>query len=212
MIKQVISLLGLATLSACAPYISASAQENLVHRVMHSTIKVGGSKGHGSGFYVDVLGKGIAITNDHVCAEFKEIDPGQYLEFFDHSQIHDFDVLKTDAEIDLCAIKFKPQPGLMPLPLAMEEHFQEEVMVLGYPAYNPLMPIFGYTGDTLTDELHPTQMNTFVSAQIYPGNSGSPVVNMQGRVVGVISEGDSFTNRGRMVTYEHLKQFILGLY
>lgn len=210
--KIIITLLATLSLISCSSRIQfkESDQEQLVHKVMHSTVKVGNERGHGTGFYTKVLNQDLVITNDHVCAIFKDGAPG-YLESFDHTQVTDFSILQSDSHVDLCAIKFKAPYEMVPLSIAATTHYQEEIMVLGYPVLNPLMPSFGYLGDTQEDSLHAANEVQFISAQIFPGNSGSPVVDMNGNLVGVVSEGDNYTNRGLIVTHFHLATFLLGL-
>lgn len=210
--KQAIALLVVLTAVSCSSGIShiASSQEALVNRIKFSTLKVGNEKGHGSGFYVKLLGKDLAITNDHVCEIFKDGSPG-YLETYNHTQITDFKILQSDGRVDLCALEFKPPYEMLPLSLAVKTMPYEEVMAMGYPVMNPLMPTFGYLGDIEPDQLHQKNTVQFLSAQIFPGNSGSAVVDMNGDLVGVVSEGDSYTNRGMIVTHFHLVQFLMGL-
>lgn len=208
--KAVAAVLTCISLSACAPHIAT--HEELVQSVVKSTLKVGVEMGHGTGFYIKVLGNDYAITNQHVCAIFdKGFDPTQYLQDYQGTRTSDFSILKEDDKVDLCAIKFHHFQDMIPLDIALGNHYQQEVLVVGYPMYNPLIPSFGFTSDTQDDTLHPGNRATFISAEIFPGNSGSPVVDMSGKLVGVISEGDMITHRGLIVTLEHLQTFVMGL-
>jgi len=47
-----------------------------------------------------------------------------------------------------------------------------------------------------------------MSAKIMPGNSGSPVFNMKGKVVGVVFAGDNRTGDGSYVPLEHLERIL----
>jgi V8-like Glu-specific endopeptidase len=46
------------------------------------------------------------------------------------------------------------------------------------------------------------------SIQIYPGNSGSPVMNSSGDVVGIIFAGDNRTNYGSYVPVFKIREFL----
>jgi S1-C subfamily serine protease len=46
--------------------------------------------------------------------------------------------------------------------------------------------------------------------EIYPGNSGSPVVDSYGRLISVVFAGNSATNDGFLVPYEFLEDFLSG--
>jgi S1-C subfamily serine protease len=46
------------------------------------------------------------------------------------------------------------------------------------------------------------------SAATYPGNSGSPMMNRDGEVIGVIFAADGETNRGFVIPLDVLKNFV----
>ncbi len=49
------------------------------------------------------------------------------------------------------------------------------------------------------------------TVRIYPGNSGSPVLNERGQIVGVMNASDNESFKGLMIPLRHLKGFLLGL-
>lgn len=53
-----------------------------------------------------------------------------------------------------------------------------------------------------------TVKSVFTNLVIYPGNSGSPVVNFWGNVVGVIFAGDNVTNYGLIIPLRDIKKFL----
>jgi S1-C subfamily serine protease len=45
------------------------------------------------------------------------------------------------------------------------------------------------------------------TAMVYPGSSGSPIVNASGEVIGVINSTDA-TNRGNFIPLQYLKEML----
>lgn len=55
-----------------------------------------------------------------------------------------------------------------------------------------------------------TTVADIITANILPGNSGSPVLNAYGHVVGVVYAGSPGTSRGMIVPLEDVKKFLQG--
>lgn len=190
--------------------------ETLINKVRPSIALIGAKTllgvAHGTGFYMDILGNDVLITNQHVCEIFNMTGAQPFIESFDHAPMHEYKVLKENNQTDLCAIQVTHTPGMTPLVLGTEARYGEDVLILGHPLFTHLLPTFGTLSEEVEDTLHPNNIIMTVNGRIFPGNSGSPVVDMKGNVVGVISEGDNESNIGFMVTYQHLVDFITGIY
>lgn len=70
----------------------------------------------------------------------------------------------------------------------------------------PLPPEMG--GITLHICFVITKGAYMTSVEIFPGNSGSPVVDYWGRVIGVAFAADGRDNKGDLVSLEDLKDFL----
>ncbi len=160
--------------------------KQLAPSVVSINIKVrGDAEGGGTGFLVDT--KGTIVTNHHVVAVGKEIR----IKFFNGAIYEEVDVLEQDPSQDLAllAIKLsKPKEGKRPKvqPLSLGDSDKVQVGERAISIGNPLG-----LEHTLTDGLvsarrvyqgkHWIQMSVPVS----PGNSGGPVFDMKGKVIGV---------------------------
>ena len=167
--------------------VSANAQDilpELVRRIKPSAVAIetfdakGEKLSRGSGFFIDT---DRIVTNRHVLE-------GAY-----RAEVHSSagsvfpvkGVLAVDAEGDVAVLKIDPPtPSIRPLPLDKTSPQEgESVVVIG----NPL----GLEG-SVTNGIVSAVRNipTFgriiqITAAISAGSSGSPVVNMQGQVIGI---------------------------
>lgn len=136
----------------------------------------------GTGFLVD--GKGIIVTNAHVVN-------GSSTVVVQNSKGQEFRsrIIYTNAETDLAFIKIEDADfrSIGPLPYGIRKggtDLGEQLFTLGYPreeiVYNEgyMSAKTGYNGDTLSFQIG-------VSAN--PGNSGGPVFNKNGEVIGIIN-------------------------
>lgn len=136
----------------------------------------------GTGFLVD--GKGIIVTNAHVVT-------GSTTVVVQNTKGQEFRsrIIYTNPETDLAFIKIEDADfrSIGPLPYGIRKggtELGEQLFTLGFPreeiVYNEgyMSAKTGYNGDTLSFQIG-------VSAN--PGNSGGPVFNKNGEVIGIIN-------------------------
>lgn len=160
------------------------------------------SGGGGTGFGVKTKsGAEVILTNKHVCEA-----PGYKLEYkaaefvFIKSETGYFEskVIAVDTEHDLCIVKMVPNVSTLHTGF-FQPAVGDTIAIIGHPMLTPLQVSKGiYNGYTkkydlsgLSDSLDlPIELPIgWTSAPSYPGNSGSPVVNFYGQVVGVLFAG-----------------------
>lgn len=174
-----------ATLAlSAAPTHSQDQLPELVRRIKPSAVAIetfdarGEKLSRGSGFFID---RDRVVTNRHV------ID-GAYRAEVHLNSGNSFpvkSVLAVDAEGDVALLRVEAPPNLVrPLPLDRTSPQEgESVVVIGNP--------FGLEGSVTNGIVSAVRdIPGFgriiqITAPISPGSSGSPVVNMQGQVIGV---------------------------
>lgn len=136
----------------------------------------------GTGFLVD--GKGYIVTNAHVIRNAKSVLV-QNLK----GQEFDVTVVLIDKERDIALLKVKDSSfkSIDLLPYGFKKsgaELGEQIFTLGYPrdeiVYGEgyLSAHTGYNGDTLSCQ---------ITVAANPGNSGGPVFNKNGEIVGILS-------------------------
>jgi tetratricopeptide (TPR) repeat protein len=172
-----------ATLAGTSVF-SQDQLPDLVRRIKPSAVAIetfdarGEKLSRGSGFFID---RDRVVTNRHV------ID-GAYRAEVHLNSGNSFQVksvLAVDAEGDVALLKVEAPPNLVrPLPLDRTSPQEgESIVVIGNP--------FGLEGSVTNGIVSAVRdIPGFgriiqITAPISPGSSGSPVVNMQGQVIGV---------------------------
>lgn len=166
------------------PVIAQDYLPELVRRIKPSAVAIetfdakGDKLSRGSGFFVEA---DRIVTNRHVIenAFRAEVHSSTGAKFTVKG------VLAIDAEGDLALLKIDPPaPQIRPLSLDRTSPQEgESVVVIGNP--------FGLEGSVTNGIVSAVRdIPTFgriiqITAPISPGSSGSPVVNMQGQVIGV---------------------------
>jgi S1-C subfamily serine protease len=149
----------------------------------------GGGDASGSGFVVDK--QGTIITNAHVVGDSDEVQ----VRFEEDGDLVDAEVVGSDPSTDVAVLRLDdPGDDLQPLPLgkSSETEVGDAVVAIGNP--------FGYTRSVTTGIVSAKQRqitapNGFsienviqTDAAINPGNSGGPLLDAEGRVIGINSQ------------------------
>jgi serine protease Do len=213
-----LSLLILLALSSCVQQQDRVILKNLTSHELdiRSAKKVVAFKSfvkgrtYGTGFHVSYLGKTFILTNKHVCDAGLRIDKSKTLRV--NNRI--VKVLKIDTEHDLCAVEAIMDSGLS---LAQKEPSPlDQITLIGHPRGLPTVIrkgaiinhgepvcIYYYNGLRCLEA-------TRISATAYPGNSGSPVLNAFGNIVGVLFAGQNrYPHEPLIVPYSFVQRFIL---
>ncbi|WP_420734200.1 trypsin-like peptidase domain-containing protein [Brevibacterium luteolum] len=158
-------------------------------------------RGLGSGFVYD--GAGHIVTNNHVIAA-ADTPGGQVNVVFNNGDTVEADIAGRDPETDIAVLKLRQNPeGLTPLPLGDDSQLRvgDPVMALGNPlgladtvttgivsALNRPVTTENIGEDAEDPQGALTITNAIqTDAAINPGNSGGPLVDGNGKLIGVNS-------------------------
>lgn len=162
-------------------------------------------EGMGTGFIID--SNGTIATNHHVVDEHTRLS----VKLFDGTEVNEVELLETNAEADLALIRIRTDQPLQPVVLGSSAAVQvgEPVIVIGNPVG---------LEHTLTDgivssrRLYQGKKYIQMSAPVSPGNSGGPVFNAHGDIVGVTVAKLMGENLNFAVPVDQLKPMIKDEY
>ena len=186
-----------------------SAVQRAVQRVAPSTVLVvarrdGRRVGGGSGWVLDGP-QGLVVTNAHV------VNGGTSVLVGTGGELAEAVVVGVAPCEDLAVLRVRGVGGLRTLPLGDQSSLElgEAVVAVGYPANasgeESLTSTTGvvsvvrtaYRLPALDVPRYPNVVQT--DAAINPGNSGGPLVDLDGRLVGVSSAGRTLSSDGRVI-------------
>jgi S1-C subfamily serine protease len=175
-----------------------------------SIAEIGAQAGQGSGFVIS--GEGEIVTNAHVVTSGGQNNGGGtpkpagqvYVEFSDRNRVP-AEIVGFDPDADVALIKVDPGGlDLKPLQLAERDEFAvgEPVAAIGSPFGEEQSLSVGIISatDRSIDSLTQFSVDNAIQtdASINPGNSGGPLLDAEGRVIGINQqiESASGTNSG----------------
>lgn len=159
----------------------------------------------GTGFHVRTpLNRVYILTNAHVCEVGVNKQMHTLLDIGTQVSVTKvLRIIKEDKKHDLCLLsKAFDTDGI---PLARQPaHITEVVTGLGHPYLLPLAPFQGLMLEYVDDN------EIYTSAVAYPGNSGSPVLNERGELIGVLNAIFVQTNAALYIPLQAVKNFLRG--
>jgi len=155
----------------------------------------------GSGFFVS--NDGYIITNNHV------IDGGVRFRALTSSGTEDAVLVKRDVDTDLALLKINKKTKASVFSRARIEKLGSEIFTMGFPqpglqGFSPkvtkgvISGIEGFKGDVKEYQ---------IDASIQPGNSGGPLYDANGYIVGVLV---ATLNGGQSVNYAIKKTYLMA--
>ena len=162
---------------------SSSQLADLVERLDATVVWIGNSEGgHGSGFFVTP--DGYLLTNDHVVKNSGDL----FVRTLDRDYLR-VNIVKTDEELDLALLRVvNPQRTFKSVDIGNSRQLRKGQSVLNIG--NPLDEEYEHSvtpGHIAGLNRHKGVIQ--LSLPTYGGQSGSPVFDMNGRVIGIIVSG-----------------------
>jgi serine protease Do len=160
--------------------------EQIARNSIPSIVWIHAPTGRGSGFFID--NSGLVVTNRHVVGDAFSVKVHLY-----DGSIHTGRVVKRDAS-DVALVKLEGEKTNVPgLPVCYTHAVQvgEDVIAIG----NPLALSNTVTKGIISGIRSLGNRNLIqTDVAVNPGNSGGPLLNQQGVVVGIVTE--KMTSRG----------------
>jgi len=220
------ALLCLAALSPARAQLPPDLLGKLKAATVFVKVQAGPLRGSGSGFVFSVDGKAALIaTNEHVVvAPFRAGQPAVVDVVFDSGRQTErtarATVVALDAERDLAVLRVADVADL-PAPLAFQKrpdlHETMGVYILGYPfgdrlteGKNPAVTIGKGSVSSLREDGQGRLKAVQVDGDVNPGNSGGPVVDEKGNLVGVAVAAVRGTRIGLAVPTAELTRLLGG--
>ena len=176
------------------------------HVVSYNVIKKNNER-FATGFHVTHKGKTYILTNRHVCDANRRLYGHDFIQFEDYVG----KVISISPRHDLCLVTSNRKSGLRlsdTAPIALDK-----VILIGHPRGLGKTIRTGHYVDTTN--IYASWMNGGIysaynmSFIAYGGNSGSPVCNIFGEVIGVMFAGSSvYHTEGLVVPLEYIREFL----
>ncbi len=172
-----------------------SSLADLIESIQAGVVQITTSSGSASGFIIST--DGLVITNEHVVSG--ESGVGVWLT---NGRRYDAAVLDQDSTSDLALLKID---GVSLDPIAVGDsdrvRMGDEVLALGFPIADTIGTNLTVTRGIISSTRIENGVRLLqTDASLNPGNSGGPLVNLDGEVIGVNSSRIEETDSGRPVT------------
>lgn len=153
------------------------SKEEQVKEYKKSVVIVKTEKGKGTGFFYG--DSNLVVTNHHVIA-----DGGQISIITNSGSAAGAKIIASDAKQDYAILQVANLKEEIPiLPQASERTIGEDLYIIGNPLFNSFIVS---SGVYLGEYEHSDKTSLVIRGKFYKGNSGSPIMNLAGEVIGVL--------------------------
>ncbi|MFL2911831.1 MAG: S1C family serine protease [Opitutales bacterium] len=192
----------------------ATPLRDLVDDLGKAVVMIRTPVGLGSGFLIHP--DGYVVTNDHVVAGERKISITQFSQSGEELLKKNFDnvrIVATGGNLDLALLKIEGQETtgfpIVPLGQSIELNQGDRVFAIGSPLGLERSVSEGIV--SLRNRIISDRIHIQTTAEISPGNSGGPLFNYRGEVVGVnnmkvVSQGAE--GLGFAIPVQTLKTFL----
>ena len=173
-----------------------SSLADLIESVQAGVVQVTTGSGSGSGFILTA--DGLVVTNEHVVAGANTV--GVWLT---NGRRYDADVLEGDATADLALVRIDSGDSFAAIPVGNPDDVRmgDEVLALGFPIADRIGNSMTVTRGIISSIRTAQGVDLLqTDAALNPGNSGGPLVNDAGQVIGVNTSRIEDTGDGRPVS------------
>jgi len=162
-------------------YLKASAGEDfsgIIEDVVKSVVTIKTDISQGTGFIVDE--EGYIVTNYHVMENAKSAGIFTY-----DGETHQVKLIGYNLDLDIALLKISGNFNALELADSEDIQLGEKVIAIG----NPLGLQFSVSEGIISNinQEGPSRIKAYIQtdAALNPGNSGGPLINKQGKVVGI---------------------------
>lgn len=193
-----------------------NSKDEIINNVKPATVKIlsltNANSLVGSGFNIDPAG--LIITNAHVVNNSKDIT----ITFLDDKKYKAY-IKAVDSNKDIAVLELYNKATDLPAIVLGDSRsikLGDEVMVFGYPLGAFISVTTGTVGNLkITDVENFTEPLMQINANINKGNSGGPVVDSSGKVIGITTgyfesqNGDPTNSMGAAIPINEAKPLLL---
>ena len=158
-----------------------SSLADLIERIQSGVVQITTGSGGGSGFIIDSAG--LVVTNAHVVAGKSRVDI-----WLANGRRYEGKVIERDAFSDLALVQISGGDSFYAIPVGEPSRVRvgDEVLALGFPIADKIGPSLTVTRGIISSSRTVDGIELLqTDAALNPGNSGGPLVNRDGDVIGV---------------------------
>ena len=172
-----------------------SSLADLIASIQAGVVQVDTGSGSGSGFIIDA--SGLVVTNEHVVSGRRSVRV-----WLTNGRSYEGEVLERNDTADLAVVQITGDGRFHPIAVGDSSGARvgDEVLALGFPLADRIGSNLTVTRGIISSTRTMNGVNLLqTDAAINPGNSGGPLVNIDGKVIGVNTSKIEETDSGRPV-------------